>query len=218
MKYDYIFFDLDGTLSDTFLGITNAVVYTFGRLGEPIPDKSVIRSFIGPPLSYSFGVICGFSNEKTEIATNYFREYYEKDGWRECTLFDGMNELLRSLKEKGNKLAVATSKNEAFARPLLEMLGVYGYFDFVAASNDEVGRTSKSDVIEYAISTLSLDDPARVLMVGDTRFDIEGANEKGLDSVGVLFGFGTRESLEEEGATYIAETVSDLLELLESFN
>ncbi len=213
MKYDYIFFDLDGTLSNTLLGITNAAVYTFDKLGEPITDTSTVRSFIGPPLSYSFEVLCGFSKEKAEKAIAYFREYYEKDGWRECSLFDGMKELLEKLKSKGARLAVATSKNEAFARPLLEMLGVYSYFDFVAGSNDEIGRSSKSDVIEYALNTLSL-EPSRALMVGDTKFDIEGANEKGLDSVGVLFGFGTRETLEKEGATYIVETVSDLSDFL----
>lgn len=213
MKYKYLFFDLDGTLSDTLEGVGNAAIYTLEKLGEATPDKSVIRKFIGPPLKYTFECICGYSEEKTAKAIEIFREYYEDKGWRECHLFDGMKELLEKMKKRGYKLAVATSKAEEFARPLLKMLEVDEYFDFIAGSDDEIGRSSKSDVIRHALNTLGL-APKDALMIGDTEFDIEGANEQGLDSVGVLFGFGTRESLESEGATYITETVKELEEFL----
>ena len=213
VKYKYLFFDLDGTLSNTLEGVTNAAVYTFEKLGEPLSDKSVVRSFIGPPLQYSFEVLCGYPKGKADAAIEYFREYYEKSGWRECELFDGIKALLRELKAVGYKLAVATSKSEVFARPLLDMLGVGEFFDFVAGSDDSIGRSSKSDVIVYALDALSI-SAQDALMIGDTKFDIEGANQTGLDSVGVLFGFGSRESLEREGATYITETVSDLREFL----
>ena len=213
MKYKYLFFDLDGTISDTLEGITNAAVYTFEKLGEPLTDTSAVRAFIGPPLSYSFEVLCGFSKEKTQIAIDYFREYYEHKGWRECHVFDGMKELFADLKNAGYKLAVATSKAEVFAHPLLRVLGVGDCFDFIAGSDDSIGRSSKAQVIEYALKTLGI-TPSDALMIGDTKFDIEGANEHGLDSVGVLFGFGSRESLESEGATYIVETVADLKKFL----
>ncbi len=213
MKYKYIFFDLDGTISNTLEGITHALAYTFEKLGEPLSAESLAHDFIGPPLSYSFETICGYTKEKTDIAIKHFREYYEVNGWRECALFDGMKELLQKLNAKGQKLAVATSKAESFARPLLKMLGIYEYFDFVAGSDDDIGRSTKSEVISYALDTVGI-KPSEALMVGDTKFDIEGANEKGLDSVGVLYGFGSRDSLEGEGATYIVDSVSDLQEFL----
>ena len=213
MKYKYLFFDLDGTLSNTLEGVTNAAVYNFEKLGEPLSDKSVVRSFIGPPLQYSFEVLCGYPKEKADTAIEYFREYYEKSGWRECELFDGIRELLAELKSAGYKLAVATSKSEIFARPLLDMLGVGEFFDFVAGSDDSIGRSSKSDVISYALDTLSI-SASDALMIGDTKFDIEGANQVGLDSLGVLYGFGSRESLEREGAKYIVETIFNLKEFL----
>ena len=216
MKYKYLFFDLDGTLSNTLEGVTNAAVYTFEKLGEPLSDKSVVRSFIGPPLQYSFEVLCGYPKEKADTAIEYFREYYEKSGWRECELFDGIRELLAELKSAGYKLAVATSKSEIFARPLLDMLGVGEFFDFVAGSDDSIGRSSKSDVISYALDTLSI-SASDALMIGDTKFDIEGANQVGLDSLGVLYGFGSRESLEREGAKYISENVYELKKLLLTF-
>ena len=213
MKYKYLFFDLDGTISDTLEGVGNAAIYTFEKFGEEIPDKSVLRKFIGPPLKYTFEKICGYSEEKTERAINIFREYYEDRGWRECHIFEGMNELLTEMKAQGYKLVVATSKSEEFAIPLLKMLGVHECFDFIAGSKDEIGRSTKTDVILHALNTLEI-TAKDALMIGDTKFDIEGANALGLDSVGVLFGFGTRESLKEEGATYIIESVKALEEFL----
>ena len=213
MKYKWLFFDLDGTISNTLEGVTNAAEYTFEKLGEVNFDRRLVRQFIGPPLQYSFEVLCGFSAEKTVRATQIFREYYGARGWRECQLFDGMKSLLESLVGAGYHLAVATSKSEAYAFPLLEMLGVRDCFEFISGSCDDIGRTSKSDVIEHALKTLGI-LPCDALMIGDTKYDIEGANACGLDSVGVLFGFGSRQSLEDEGATYIAESVSHLGEML----
>ncbi len=213
MKYKWLFFDLDGTISNTLEGVTNAAEYTFEKLGQTNFDRSLVSQFIGPPLQYSFEVLCGFSPEKTARAIKIFREYYGVRGWKECQLFDGMHELLVSLVEAGYHLAVATSKSEAYALPLLEMLGVRDCFEFVSGSCDDIGRTSKSDVIEHALTTLSI-FPSEALMIGDTKYDVEGANSCGLDSMGVLFGFGSRQSLQEEGATYIAESVSHLGEML----
>jgi phosphoglycolate phosphatase len=213
-EYRYILFDLDGTITDSIEGITNAIVYARKKYDIEITDRSELQKFIGPPLVSSFKNFCGFSEEEAKEAIVYFREYYSTKGIFENTIFKGMDKLLTKLKSENKILIVATSKPETYARKILKHLEMDKYFTFIAGASFDATRTEKSDVIAYAMKSCRITDLSLVLMVGDRKHDIMGSKETGIDSVGVLFGYGDRKELESAGATYIVETVGDLGNLL----
>lgn len=212
--YDVILFDLDGTLTDPGIGITNSVSYALEKYGIQVSDRTELYKFIGPPLSESFEVFYGFSPEQAKQAVEYYREYYRDKGIFENLVYDGMEELLKKLKNAGKTLLVATSKPEVFARQILEHFSLAGYFTYIAGSNLDGSRTKKSEVIEYALTSCGIEKKDTALMVGDREHDVIGAKQAGIDVTGVLFGYGSREELEAAEATYIAETVAELEKLL----
>lgn len=209
--YDIFFFDLDGTLTDSSLGITNSVIYALKKFGIEETDRRKLYSFIGPPLTVSFEKFCGFSKEETARAVEYYREYYRDRGIFENRVYDGMEEVLRELKNQGRTLVVATSKPEPFARQIIEHFQLARYFDYVAGMELNGGRGTKAEVIRYALDVCKITDKSRVLMVGDREHDVIGAKAAGIDCLGILYGFGTREELTSAGADYIAETVEGIL-------
>lgn len=214
-KYEIIFFDLDGTLTDPGQGITNSVAYALSKYGISVENKQELYKFIGPPLIVSFKTFYGFDEEKALEAIAYYREYYAQYGINECKLYDGMKELLQKLKENGKTIALASSKPEAFAHRVLQNYDILKYFDFVgAASMDEKTRATKEAVLEHTISSLGITDRSRVVMIGDRHFDINGAKQFGLDSIGVLFGYGSEKELSEAGATYLAKDTSEIEKIL----
>ena len=145
----------------------------------------------------------------------FYREYYKEKGIDECMLFDGIKELLQGLKKAGYILSLATSKPEIFAHRVLDNYDIHSYFDFIgAATTDEKTRSTKEQVIEYVLSSLNGTDRNKVLMIGDRYFDINGAKEFGLDSVGVTYGYGTYEELQNAGATYIVRTPKEIEKIL----
>ena len=209
--YHYILFDLDGTLTDPAEGITNSVMYALKQYGIEENDRTKLYSFIGPPLVDSFMEKYGFSEEKAREATAYFREYFREKGIFENVPYEGMTECLASLKQRGRTLILATSKPEVFAKMILERFGFAPYFDYVFGASMDETRTRKDEVIAYALSGAGIEDPSDCVMVGDRKHDVLGALANGMDAVGVLFGYGSREELTEAGACYIAETVEDIL-------
>lgn len=209
--YDIFFFDLDGTLTDSSLGITNAVIYALKKYGIEEPDRTKLYPFIGPPLMVSFAEFYGFSKERCQEAVGYYREYYREKGLFENRVYDGLEAVLRELKRRGKSLVVATSKPEYFARQIIEHFGLMKYFDYVAGMEMDGGRGTKEEVIRYALEACRIPDKSRVLMVGDREHDVIGANAAGIDCLGILYGFGSREELEKAGATYIAEHVEGIL-------
>lgn len=214
-KYTTVLFDLDGTLTDPGEGIVNSVAYALNKYGIEVEDKKSLYKFIGPPLLVSFSTYYGFNEEKSREAIEFYREYYKVKGINECKLFDGIKELLESLKKSGYKIALATSKPELFAHIVLQNYGIDKYFDFIGgATIDEKTRYTKEHVLEYVLSNIEEKDRSKILMIGDRCFDINGAKAYGLDSVGVTFGYGTREELEESGATYIVDTPKEIENLL----
>ncbi len=213
-KYDVILFDLDGTLTDPCEGITNSVAYALDKFDIHITDKKELYKFIGPPLMDSFMGFYGFSKEKAGQAKAFYREYFTEKGMLENAVYDGIEELLKSLVSAGKRLGVATSKPEPFALKILEHFGLAHYFEYIAGATLDETRSKKSDVIEYALEQLKIADRSKVLMVGDRNFDILGARACSLDSMGVLFGYGSREELAGAGADYIAETVEDIGEII----
>lgn len=209
--YNTFLFDLDGTITDSSLGITNSVMYALRKYGIDETDRAKLYQFIGPPLTESFRKYYGFSEEQSWEAVEYYREYYRVDGIYENRVYDGFEEMLKELKAAGKKLIVATSKPEPFARIIIEHFGLAQYFDYVAGMEMDGGRGTKTDVIRYALKTCKIEDLSQVLMVGDRRHDVEGAKAVGIDCLGVLYGFGNREELVEAGADYIVADVKDIV-------
>jgi len=211
MSYSYLLFDLDGTLTDPGEGITNSVAYALKKWGIEVGDKRELYSFIGPPLSASFAKYYGFNEEDSLKSVEYYREYFRDRGIFENKVYDGIHNLLETLKNNGKKLIVATSKPEQFAKIILDHFDLAKYFDFVAGATMDESRNKKADVIRYALETFGITDLESTLMIGDRDQDVLGAKKNGLDSLGVLYGYGDREELEGVGATYIAESVEDIL-------
>ena len=209
--YETVLFDLDGTLTDPGLGITNSVMYAMKKYGMEPPQRQELYSFIGPPLKKSFMSYCGFSEAESEQAVKYYREYYRETGLLENEVYDGIEDMLKALREKGKRLAVATSKPEEFAVRILEHFGLAQYFELIAGDTLDFARNTKSDVIAYALEKLNVTDRSTVIMVGDREHDVIGAKAQNVDCIGVLFGYGSREELEAAGAKYIAATVGDIL-------
>ena len=213
--YKTVLFDLDGTLTDSSPGITRSAVYALRKMGVEENDPARLRKFIGPPLFNTFQKYYGFSEEESRLAITYYREYFSVDGKFENSVYDGVPEMLDELKRRGKQLVVATSKPEQFAKEIVEHFGLAGYFDFVAGATMDESRNTKSSVLAYAIESCGLTDMSELVMVGDRHHDVDGANEFGIDCIGVLYGYGDKEELTGAGAAYIAETPADILKYIE---
>ncbi|MCR5558103.1 MAG: HAD-IA family hydrolase [Butyrivibrio sp.] len=209
-KYSYVLFDLDGTLTDSGPGIVNGFSYAISKMGDEVKDKEQLKKFVGPPLRDSFERVLGYSPEDATRAISFYREYYNGMGGNlENKVYPGIDELLSSLKNAGKKLIVATSKGEHGTNVVLEHFGLRKYFDFVATAND-TDREHKSDVIRYALKECGIQNLHDAVMVGDRENDVSAACEVGLDSIGVLYGYGDEDELTKAGATYLAQTAKDI--------
>lgn len=214
-NFDCFLFDLDGTLTDPYEGITDSVVYALHKFGIRVEDKRTLTRFIGPPLAESFSAFYGFGAEEAEQAVAYYREYFAEKGIFRNAVYGGIEAVLQELKRRGKKLVVATSKPEVFSVRILEHFGLIRYFDFVAGATLDGSRQRKADVIRYALERCPFITKDRAVMVGDREHDIFGAKENGLQAAGVLYGFGSRAELQAAGADFIAETPKDILNLSE---
>lgn len=212
MAYETIYFDLDGTLTDSGPGITSAVAYALRAMGYPVPEPASLRRFIGPPLSYSFQAYEGMSPEDAQRAVAQYRVYYNDRGKFENAPYPGIEDLLKRLQAQGKRLYVATSKPEGLSVEILDHFGLSRYFARIAGSTLDDTRSTKAQVLKYALDMGGRD---RAVMVGDRRFDVEGAAENGLPCVGVLYGYGSREELIQAGAATLAVNPADLLTILE---
>ena len=210
MRYQYIFFDLDGTLTDPREGITKSVQYALRHMGIEEPDLAKLEPFIGPPLLDSFQEYYDFSLEQARAAVEYYREYFSGTGVYQNVLLEGVPELLQSLKAHGRTVAVASSKPEHFVRLILAHFQVDAYFDEICGASMDEKRVKKGEVIRYALERAGIRDCSEALMVGDREHDVIGARENQMECLGVLFGYGTREELEKAGADWIVETVEDM--------
>ena len=210
--YQIILFDLDGTLTDPGLGITNSVMHALKKWGIEVKERESLYRFIGPPLQDSFMQYYGFSAEDAEKSVTYYREYFREKGLYENEVYPGVEKLLIDLKAAGKTLAVATSKPEEFAIRILKHFQLDGYFDVIAGATMDSSRSKKADVIAYCLDRLGANDLSQVVMVGDREHDIIGAKKVGIDSIGVLVGYGSREELECAGATYVVKTMPNVAE------
>ena len=213
--YQYLLFDLDGTLTDPKLGTVNAIVHALNYYGIKEMKLDLVDKFIGPPLIESFQKYYGFGEEESALCVKKYREYYSETGLYENYMYEGVDNMLKTLKSCGKVIILATSKPEVFARKILEHFGLLNYFDFIAGSELSGDRIHKVEVIRHALSEMGINDTSRCLMIGDRMHDILGAKKAGMDCMGVLYGYGSREELEEYGADYIAERVEDIVRILE---
>lgn len=214
MKYKYLLFDLDGTLTDPKEGITSSVQYALKSFGIDEPDTDKLEPFIGPPLRESFMNFYGFEKEKAEEAVAKYREWFVPKGIFQNKLYPGIGEMLAQLKKQGRILAVASSKPRVFVDKILKHFAIAQYFDVVVGSELDGTRDSKEEVIGEALRRLSAADNTGTVMIGDRKFDIYGGKAYGLVTVGVTFGYAGEGELEEAGADYIAESVEELRRLL----
>ncbi|MBQ5743437.1 MAG: HAD family hydrolase [Clostridia bacterium] len=213
-RYDTILFDLDGTLTDPGVGITKSVEYALNRYGISVKDRAELYPFIGPPLIDSFMKYYGFSKEQAVEAVEVYREYFRVTGLFENEVYPGVAQLLKSLKADGKTLLIASSKPEDFVITILKHFDLLQYFDFVGgASMDEV-RSKKEDVLQYVLQEAKV-DPAKAIMVGDRKFDVEGAYAFGMDAMAVTYGYGSIEELTEAKPKYLANSPSEIYELLQ---
>lgn len=209
--YRYAFFDLDGTLTDSSEGIINSIKYALEKNGYPVPDEAELLEFIGPPLADSFAGYLNLPKDQAQDMVDTYREYFAVKGLFENRVYDGAESMLAKLNRAGVELVLATSKPEKFARQILEHFELDKYFEHVVGAmlDGKLGR--KSDIIKKALKDLEIKDHQQVIMVGDREYDISGANDSGLDSIGVLYGFGRREELRQAGATQIAESTEEVV-------
>ncbi len=212
--YEIILFDLDGTLTDPGEGITNSVSYALKKFGIEAADRRQLYRFIGPPLIESFEKFYGFSGAQAQEAVAYYREYYTQKGIFENKVYDGIAQMLMALRSENRRLALATSKPEVFAQQILTHFSLDSYFEVTAGAKLDGTRTKKDEVILYALESLHVTDRSAVIMVGDREHDIFGAKKTGIDSLGVLFGYGSCEELKQAGADYIAGSVQEIIKIL----
>ena len=205
----YVLFDLDGTLNDSGVGIRNSVKYALSKFNIIENEQNKLNKMIGPPLVEGFSKWFGLSKDDAIKARDYYREYYSKGGKFECQMYQGVEQLLKTLKQKGKKLVVCTSKPQGFTEEVLEHLGIIDYFDFIQGATLDGSIGEKEQVIEQAVKLYGIEKESAI-MVGDRHFDVSGASINGIKCVGVTFGFGDREELENAGAVAVVDTIEEL--------
>ena len=211
--YKYIFLDLDGTLTDPFLGITNSVKYALKKFNIDSTNEE-LKCFIGPPLRQSFKEYYNMNADDAEKAVSYYREYYATKGLFENELYGDTIKVLDELKGLSLKIVLATSKPEKFSIEILKHFNIYEYFDFCACATLDKSRDTKSDIIKYAIDSLNITNLDEILMVGDRYHDVEGAKLNNIKCCYVTYGYGSIDEAKKYGANYIIDSLDEVLGII----
>ncbi|WP_043692406.1 HAD hydrolase-like protein [Luteibacter sp. 9133] len=208
-----ILFDLDGTLINSEIGIFAGVRHSLATVGADVPDDTVLRSWIGPPLRVSFGELLNGDSERVEQAVAAYSQRFHDVGWSEHTVYPGIADLISALAGAGHKLAVVTSKVRPHAEPIIAHLPFGDAFDALYAPDPSTSKSEKAEMIAAAVADFGhiVDD---VIMIGDRHFDIDGAVANGVRGIGVLWGFGDREELDKAGAWKVVETPAEIATLV----
>ena len=217
-KYDFIAFDLDGTLTDPEGGLVQGFIYAFRKMGIEYESPEALKKYIGPPLLESWKNELGLSYDEAERMVLIFREYYNIYGWWDNMLYPGICEMLSELKKRGKTLLVATSKPEDTAKRVLNLFGIDKYFDFIGGADGHKNRDKKWEVLEYSLRGVGVEPGSslkeKCILVGDRMFDAEGAKICGIDSLGVLWGHGSAAELTDAEFNYVVNTPNEVVELL----
>lgn len=211
--YTHLFLDLDGTLSDSAPGIVRSAQYALEAFGIHVDNLDDLLCFVGPPLEESFQEFYNLTPSQADEAVKVYRRRYEKIGVYENALYPGIPQFLDKARQAGKVLMVATSKPQRMADLVLSHFGIADRFAFVGGREDSSRRT-KEEVIRYVMKENGLTRTEDIVMIGDRKHDVLGAKAVGLDSVGVLYGYGSRDEFQAAGATYIVDTLKELEELL----
>lgn len=209
---NYVFFDLDGTLTQSEFGILQAIEYSLGQLGEKEISKETKLKFIGPPLYDSFVNILGYDDEKATKGVKIFREYYETTTLFNAPLYDGIKEVLSKLVEEGKTLYVITSKVEAMAVKIVNHFEIDKFFKGIVGSDPNAKTHGKDELIRKVLEMENIEDLSSCVMIGDTKFDISAANKVGIKSIGAGYGYGSVEELKALGSTHIVSKPVEILE------
>ena len=209
-NYDAVLFDFDGTLLDTSRGIFQSLIYALKCAGADEPDEATLRKFIGPPIYDSFLNLFHFKEDEIDFLIKKYREHYSAQGLYEYDIYDGIPELLKTVHENGVKVATASSKPRVFIEKILVKTGLAQYVDYVGGTTFDEKSGGKTEILLDAMEKLGCKDKSRVLMVGDRKFDIDGAKGAGIVTAAVLYGFGNRREFEEHGAEYIVENTGEI--------
>ncbi len=215
MSLRAILFDLDGTLTDSGPGIMGCLKKALAEMGERIPSEETLRLFVGPPLAEAFAAHCGMSPDRCEEAIRVYRKHYSAGGLFENTVYDGVREMLAELCARGVQLYLATSKPEHFAKAIMEHFSLEAYFTYIGGALTDGKRREKAEVIEYVLAEngLSADE---VIMIGDRKYDVEGAASFGIPTLGVTWGYGTEDELTKAGAKWIAHTPREVVSVTDA--
>ncbi|HOP30548.1 MAG TPA: HAD hydrolase-like protein [Spirochaetota bacterium] len=211
--FNHIIFDLDGTLTDPGVGITRSIQYALAKYGKTEKTAALYKC-IGPPLRDSFCNYFGFTMEQAEEAVSYYREYFSEHGIFENEVYPGIPELLEELKADNRIIYLATTKPVIYAEKILRHFNLFDYFTAVSGSNLDGTNGAKSELIAGIIRNYRINQPVTAVMIGDRKYDIEGAKANGISSIGVGYGYGEPGELADAFPDYIAETVPALNKIL----
>ncbi|KAF0200730.1 MAG: phosphoglycolate [Bacteroidetes bacterium] len=215
MKYTDLFFDLDGTLTNSKPGIFNSALYAVQKLGlSPEKIPSDLTPFIGPPLRESFKLVFGLNAEQSELATIYYREFYGNEGMHQYTIYKGIPEALKELSDLGYRMSIVTSKAEIYAVEIIRNSPLNSYFSMVSGCELNGERSEKSLLITYNAERLGITLSNNILMIGDRYHDLRGARQAGISAAGVLYGFGSFDEIENEKPDLVINEPTDLVRLI----
>lgn len=213
-NFKYILFDLDGTLIDSGKGIVSSVKYALTKYGIKEDNIDKLKSFVGPPLKTQFQNCYGVTEAESSKLVKLFREYYVPKGIWQNKVYDGVIEVLKTLKQKDKQIMMATCKPEKFAKEIAQKDKIIDYFDFIGGSLMDEKRTTKAEVLQYVMDSMNIKNIDEAVLIGDTKYDIIGAKQFNMTTIGVTYGYGSKNELETIGADYIVNSPNELLEKL----
>lgn len=213
-QFNHIIFDLDGTLTDNTLGINNSIKYALNKMQIDSYSEDLLEKFIGPPLQWGFKNVFEMNERNTELAVDYFREYYSEKGWAENQPYYGILEVMAEMDALGKKMYVATAKFQKFASKIIEYFEMDKHIIQVKGADYNGDKAKKTAIIASVLETQQLIPSEKIVMVGDTVYDIEGGNENGLSTIAVGYGFGKEADLRNANPNYFAEDIEALYEIL----
>ena len=214
-KYNIVLFDLDGTVIDSIEGILNSMNYSFRNVGIDEINKENLLPFIGPPIVHTLQQHYGMTEEAANHTMTFYHKYYREKGWKQFSLYDGIEELIKELKRQGKKIGMATNKPKYYAEKIIEYKNLHMFFDYIGGSNFEKGITNKKLVILDCLDKMGVNDKSKVVMIGDRHYDIDGAKEAGIDAIGITYGYGDKNELTKAGAIKVLDTTKNIIEFLE---
>ncbi|MCH5299768.1 MAG: HAD hydrolase-like protein [Ruminococcus sp.] len=213
-KYDYVLFDFDGTLSQSAEGVRLSLEKTIEKMGKPIPDLSDYSKYLGPPLVNTLKNLCGFSEDECNKGIEIYKGFYKTEGIKKNRLYDGMEEVLKTLNANNIPISVCSSKYELFAEKACDILDITKYFKAVCGSSKDGSRKEKADLIPYAVNRLGGKMTDKIVLIGDTYFDAEGARLTGIDFIAASYGYGEKSLMKKHGAKVFVNNPLEILDIM----